>query len=296
MYNHLLDTFIKVAELGSFNKAGEVLYISPTSVMKQINALENELNLKLFERTAHGVKLSPAGKSIYKDGKFMIDYSQKALAEAKKLTEEYEKTFCIGTSILNPAKPFMDLWYKYNKDFIGYKLHLVPFDDDHENILNEILVLGEKFDFLIGVCDSKMWLDKCNMLPIGRYKKMCAVSKNHRLATKQKLTFDDLNGETLMMVKKGDSGTNDFIRNDIEKNHPLIKIEDTAFFYDMAVFNRCAETNNVLLTLECWSDVHPSLVTIPVEWNYSIPYGLLYQLNPPEDILRFIKLIQADNS
>ena len=37
----------------------------------------------------------------------------------------------------------------------------------------------------------------------------------------------------------------------------MIRIEDTAQFYDMAVFNRCAETRNVLLTIECWQDVHP---------------------------------------
>ncbi|MEI3502480.1 MAG: hypothetical protein V8Q42_02030 [Anaerovoracaceae bacterium] len=36
----------------------------------------------------------------------------------------------------------------------------------------------------------------------------------------------------------------------------MICIEDTAQFYDMAVFNRCAETRNVLLTIECWQDVH----------------------------------------
>ena len=40
-------------------------------------------------------------------------------------------------------------------EFPEYKLHLVPFEDDHEGILSEIGKLGEKFDFLIGVCDSR---------------------------------------------------------------------------------------------------------------------------------------------
>ena len=43
----------------------------------------------------------------------------------------------------------------------------------------------------------------------------------------------------------------------------------------MSVFNRCIETGNVLLILECWQDVHPALVSIPVKWEYSSPYGLL---------------------
>ena len=288
MYNPVLDTFITVAECGSFTKASELLYISPTAVMKQMNTLEAHLDLKLTERTPTGVKLTAAGEIIYRDAKFMIDYSKKSLAEAKAAEHSYDTTFCVGTSLLNPAKPFMDIWYRVNKKFPDYKLHLVPFEDDHDGILSEIKKLGEKFDFLIGVCDSKAWLSLCNFMPLGRYKKMIAVSREHRLACKNRIGLEDLYGETLMMVKRGDSGVNDFIRNDLENNHPQIHIEDTPQFYDLSVFNRCAETGNVLLTIECWQEVHPGLVSIPVNWDYSIPYGLLYSLNAPDDVKRFV--------
>ena len=196
--------------------------------------------------------------------------------------------------MLNPAKPFMDLWYRVNKEFANYKLHLVPFEDDHEGILSEIAQLGEKFDFLLGVCDSKLWLDKCNMLPLGRYRKMCAVSREHPLAQKKQLEISDLYGETLMMVKQGDSEVNDRIREDLTHNHPAIQIEDTPHFYDISVFNRCAETGNVLLILDCWQDVHPALVSIPVEWEYSSPYGLLYALDPSEGVSRFVEAVRKE--
>lgn len=289
MYNPLLDTFLTAADCGSFTKAAEKLFISPTAVMKQINALENHLNLKLTERTASGIRLTPAGRVIYRDAKFIIDYSKKSVAAANAATLDYNTTFCVGTSLLNPAKPFMDLWYKINRNFPNYKLHLVPFEDNHEGILSEIRKLGEKFDFLIGVCDSKAWLSLCNFTPLGRYKKMVAVSRDHRLAGKKRLDIADLYGETLMMVGRGDSGVNDFIRNDIEKNHPQIHIEDTPQFYDLSVFNRCAEGGNVLLTIECWTEVHPGLVSIPVNWDYSIPYGLLYSLSAESDVLQLVE-------
>lgn len=289
MYNPLLDTFLAAADCGSFTKAAEKLFISPTAVMKQMNTLENHLNLKLTERTASGIRLTPAGRVIYRDAKFIIDYSRKSVAAAKAATLDYDTTFCVGTSLLNPAKPFMDLWYKINRNFPNYKLHLVPFEDNHEGILSEIRKLGEKFDFLIGVCDSKAWLSLCNFTPLGRYKKMVAVSRDHRLAGKKRLDITDLYGETLMMVGRGDSGVNDFIRNDIEKNHPQIHIEDTPQFYDLSVFNRCAESGNVLLTIECWTEVHPGLVSIPVNWDYSIPYGLLYSLSAESDVLQLVE-------
>lgn len=292
MYNHMLDTFIAVADCGSFTKAAGRLYISPTAVMKQMNSLEKHLDVKLIDRTPSGIHLTPAGSVIYQDAKFMIDYSKKSILSAKAALHGNDTTFCVGTSLLNPAKPFMDLWYRVNKDFPDYKLHLVPFEDNHEGILAEIAQLGEKFDFLIGVCDSKAWLNLCNMLPLGRYKKMIAVPREHHLAGRNQIEIEDLYGETLMMVKRGDSGVNDFLRNDLEKNHPQLHIEDTPQFYDMSVFNQCAETGNVLLTIECWQDVHPGLVSIPVNWDYSIPYGLLYSLDASEDVLRFVEAVK----
>ena len=291
MYNPMLDTFITVCDCGSFTKASEHLFISPTAVMKQINNLESHLDLKLINRTPNGIKLTPAGEVIYKDAKFMIDYSQKSISGAKSAAIDYDTTFCVGTSLLNPAKPFMDLWYRVNSNFPNYKLHLVPFEDNHKGILSEIELLGEKFDFLIGVCDSKAWLSRCKFLPLGRCKKMIAVSREHKLAGRKLINIEDLHGETLMMVKRGDSGVNDFLRNDLEQNHPEINIEDTPQHYDLSVFNRCAETGNVLLTIECWQDVHPGLVSIPVNWNYDIPYGLLYSHNAPNDVLKFVEIV-----
>ena len=180
MYHPLLDTFIAAADCGSFTKAAGRLYISPTAVMKQMNTLEAHLGLNLIERTPAGIRLTPAGEVIYKDAKFMIDYSRKSIADANAAAHSHDTTFCVGTSLLNPAKPFMDLWYRVNKSFPDYKLHLVPVEDDHEGILSEIGKLGEKFDFLIGVCDSKAWLSLCEFLPLGRYKKMVAVPREHR--------------------------------------------------------------------------------------------------------------------
>ncbi len=93
-------------------------------------------------------------------------------------------------------------------------------------------------------------------------------------------------------IKAGDSPINDSIRAELEK-YPQIKIEDTDHYYDISVYNKCVRTGSLLLNLECWSNIHPSLVTIPVEWEYEMPYGLLYGKNPSEDVLRFIKAVEA---
>lgn len=293
MYNTQLDVFVCVADCGSFTKAAEKLYISATAVMKQMNALEEHLRLKLVERTNHGVRLTAAGESIYKDAKVMFDYSQKAVAKARLLADSAETTFCVGTSMLNPCKVFMDLWYQLDDAFPGYKLHIVPFADYHEGILAEIDALGLKYDFLVGVCDSAEWLSRCNFFKLGEYRRCCAVPFKHRLAGKSVLSLEDLHGETLMMVKRGDSPINDAERDLIEQNHPQIHIVDTPRFYDIGVFNHSERNGYILSSIECWGDIHPSLVTIPIDWGTTIPYGLLYALDPDPDVPRVIDAIRA---
>lgn len=292
MFNPQLTVFVRVADLGSFNKAAETLYISPTAVMKQVNALEKHLDLTLFVRGRRGVTLTPEGQVIYRHALRMFEQSDQALQEARAAADFAATTFCVGTSILNPCKPFMDLWDRLSDQFPGYRLHIIPYEDDHQGILNEIGALGTKFDFLIGACDSRQWLDRCRFLPLGQYHHCVAVPRDHPLAGRQRLTIRDLYGETLMMVKRGDSPSVDRVRDEIER-HPALRIEDTSQFYDLEVFNRCAQTRQPLMTLDCWADVHPSLVTLPVDWDFTIPYGLLYQLDPIPDVARFVELARG---
>ena len=293
MYDPALRTFLAVAASGSFTAAAERLFLSPTAVMKQINALESRLGLRLFDRTSGGVRLTAAGKTVQRGAAALMQEAEAIVAEARAAAQMSDTTFCVGTSLLNPAKPFMELWYRACDAFPGYKLHLVPFEDTSENILSVIDRLGEQFDFLVGVCDSKAWLSRCRFRPLGRYRKMVAVPRGHRLAAKTSLEIADLYGETLMMVSRGDSGANDRLRDDLTRHHPQIRIADTPPFYDLSVFNRAVETNRLLLSLECWTEVHPGLVTLPVNWDYSIPYGLLYSKNAPPDVLRFADIAQA---
>lgn len=290
MYNQLLQSFITVVDNGSFNKAAEKLFISSTAVIKQINALENHLNMKLVERTHHGIKPTNAGAVIYRTAKEMIAFSAKAILEAMETTTAQNKILSVGTSMLNPCKPFMDVWYKVHDAFPQYKLNIVPFEDNHKGIMNEIAALGSKYDFLIAACDAVEWLSLCNFLPIGTYNHCICVPRTHPLASRRYIKVSDLSGYSVVMVKKGLSINVDKIRAELE-HIPNVTIIDAPSFYDIEVFNECEQSQNVLLSLDCWKDIHPALVSIPVKWNYSVPYGILYAQNAPKNIVQIIQAI-----
>ena len=58
LFNSQLETFVVVADEGSFSKAAEKLFISTTAVIKQINTLEEDTNIQLFQRSFKGVSLT----------------------------------------------------------------------------------------------------------------------------------------------------------------------------------------------------------------------------------------------
>lgn len=291
MYNNQLDVFIAVADCGSFNKAAERLFVSPTAVMKQMNSLEKHIGILLIERTAHGIHLTKSGEQFYKDSKFIINYSKKALSRIVQSANNGKYVIRVGTSVLNPCKILMDLWGQVNDIYSDFKIHVIPFDDDQNNILSVISGIGKKFDFIVGACDSPQWLSRCNFLKLGEYSECVAVPRKHALSSKKQIEIEDLYGEKLFMVARGISSAIDKLHDELENNHPQIQIDETSY-YDIDVFNRCEQSGGVMLTLDAWTDVHPSFVTIPVNWNYTIPYGILYPLNPSEDIVQFLDAIK----
>ena len=288
MYNPQIETFIKVADAGSFNKAAEELYITPTAVIKQINLLESSLDLVLFERTHRGLILTNAGKSLYQDAKYIIGYCKDSVVRAKTAMSEGENIIRIGSSPTTPAQLLMQMWPKIQEQCPDIKFEIVPFENTPENAKEILANLGKNIDIIGGIFDDTMLkLRKCEGLQLSREPFCCAVSIHHKLAQKDKLQISDLYGENLMLMHRGWSNYVDQLRDDIWQNHTQIHIVDFDF-YNMSIFNRCENTNDVLLAIPGWANVHPLLKVIPVEWEYSIPYGLLHSMTPSENVRRVL--------
>ncbi|MCO5131384.1 MAG: LysR family transcriptional regulator [Xanthobacteraceae bacterium] len=58
--------FREVTRQGSIKRAAEVLQIAPSAISRQIQGLETELAVKLFERRARGISLTDAGELLYR--------------------------------------------------------------------------------------------------------------------------------------------------------------------------------------------------------------------------------------
>lgn len=279
-------------EAGSFNKAAERLYISPPAVIKQINLLEENLDIRLFIRTHRGLQMTEAGKSFYQDAKYIIQYCKDSVTRARNAMQESEEIIRIGTSMMTPAQILVDLWPRLQEYCPDIKFRLVPFENTPENAREILGNLGQNIDVVAGIFDETMLqLRRCAGLEISRESICCAVSIHHRLAVKERLTVNDLHGETLMLMRRNWSHYVDMLRDDLRENHPEISIEDFDF-YDVTAFNKCENNNCVLMAIENWKYVHPLLKILPVDWGYTIPFDLLHSPEPSPMVSRFLKAVE----
>lgn len=293
MYSPHLETFLKVADAGSFNKAAEESFITPTAVIKQINLLEADLGVKLFDRTHRGLTLTKAGISLYKDTKYIIQYCKDSVIRAKNAMQEDENVIRIGTSPMTPAQILVELWPKIHALCPEIKFQLVPFENTPENAREILKNLGQNIDVVAGIFDDTMLhLRQCKGLEISRQPLCCAVSIHHRLADRNRLAVQDLYGENLMLMRRDWSHYVDQLRDDIWQNHGQIHIVDFDF-YSVEVFNRCENSNDILMAVQAWENVHPLLKVIPVEWEHAIPYGLLYAKKPSGTVSRFLDAMRT---
>lgn len=293
MYNPQLDTFICVAEAGSFSKAAEKLYISPPAVIKQINSLENNLGVQLFARTHRGLEVTAAGESLYQDAKYMIGYSREAIDRARAAGNEEDDVIRVGISPMTPPQIFVELWPKIQELYPNVKFKLVPFENTPENAREILANMGQNIDVIAGIFDETMLeLRKCNGVELSKEPFCVAVSLHHRFAGRKSLEPEDLQGENLLLMRKGWSKTVDDLREELTANYPEIHIVDFDF-YNVDIFNRCENSNDLLLSTKSWESVHPLMKVIPVNWDCRIPYGLLYAKEPSAKVERLIEAVQG---
>jgi DNA-binding transcriptional LysR family regulator len=111
-----LKIFHTVAEASSFTKAATVLNLSQSAISRQIQSLEHELKIKLFERHARGLVLTDNGKYLFQAAHEVIaklkDVEATFSDEKDKLKGKLTVTTVVsfGTTWLTPRiKEFMDL-------------------------------------------------------------------------------------------------------------------------------------------------------------------------------------------
>ena len=145
-----LKIFHTVAEASSFTKASTVLNLSQSAISRQIQSLENDLKIKLFERHARGLVLTENGKYLFKTAHEVIgklkDVESNLSEDQNKLNGKITVTTVVsfGTTWLTPRiQEFMSL---------------------HPNIEVELIFDDKELDLSTRQADIGIWMRRPKQL------------------------------------------------------------------------------------------------------------------------------------
>ncbi len=178
-----MKIFVEVAKHESFTEAGKQLGITGAAVSKQVQNLENDLQIKLFNRTTRLVSLTEEGSLLYRRARYAIDTLDEAFEELCDL-----KTTPKG--ILRVTLP-VSLGLQYLKTPIAEFAALYPevtlkvqFEDRHVNLAEEEYDLALRIGHLK---DSSLVAKKLAHIPIHLYTSPAYIKDNKPIKTPQDL-------------------------------------------------------------------------------------------------------------
>lgn len=298
MIDSNLPIFISVADLGSLSRAGSQLKKSPQTIFRQISSFENKMGIKLFERSPSGMKLTQAGRSFYKDARFLQSFAREAVKRAKKIEKNSENLIRVAFSPLTPVAFLKQVWPVVMKQYPNLRVELVPFENEKVVEADIVSHLGDDglVDIMLTTYDDDFLVrKKCSALKLKDLSLTVAMSLNHRLADKDKLTIEDIRSgrEPLLLMNRDFVKGYDSVREIFVKDSHVRKEYFDSL--NMGVLNRCESSDCLLLATDAWTFSHPLIKSIPLDVDETIPFGVIHSKRPSEQVRKILRIIEFVN-
>lgn len=219
-----LEQLVTIAQAGTISKAAEILLISQPALTRSIQRLEEELGVQLFNRKKNKVTLND-------NGQLAVQYAKKILNEANQMAkhiQDYDKskhTISIGS--LAPA-PIWALTTIFKKIYPEMTLSSDLITQE------ETLLSGLNHDQYSIIILSHPVSDT-NLISQSLFEESLylSVPPAHPLAMAKQITFDDLNGESVLLLSRI-GFWNEVCLNKIPDSHLLIQ-EDLSVFNELMI-------------------------------------------------------------
>jgi DNA-binding transcriptional LysR family regulator len=189
-----LRAFVSVVKLGTLTRAAEALYLSQPTISLQLQALERELGVSLMDRRRRRINLTDAGEALYELARPLIegwDTLDRDFQARVKGLKGGKLTIAAGTSTIQYLLP--DLVRRYRERFPAVQLQLA-------NVTGKdglALLRADDADFAVG-----SMLDVPNDIawaPVHHYDPMLIMPLDHPLASREKITLEDLSPYGLIL-------------------------------------------------------------------------------------------------
>lgn len=192
-----LEYALAVAESQNFTLAAEKVHVTQPTLSMQIQKLEAELKIDIFDRSTHPIRLTSIGKKVLEQAKNVLYEAKKMKIIVEEQQKSIEGDFAIGVipTVLSTLVP---LFYKtFLKKFPKANLRILELKT--EDILEQLK--DDKIDFAIAVTplDKKEYIEE-----VLFYEPMVAyIPEGHRLSKCHRINERDLDANDLLILEEG---------------------------------------------------------------------------------------------
>ncbi len=290
---------LEIAKTGSFNKASKQLFVAQSSLSMSIKSLEQELKIKIFERSGNGIRLTDEGSEFVK-------YATQICENSDFVSNRY------STNKIQQKLYIVTQHYDFIADIFGKMLSKITDIDEYKFALREI----QTYDVIrevetaysdigiLAIKDSdydimKRYLSKKGLQfsPFLHAKPHVFMRKNHPLANDQMLKIADLKEYPYVSYEQGEHNSSFFTEEIMNVPYVSKHIE---------ISDRATLMNVLLLTdsYTIGTGIMPSklnrkdIVSIPLQSDefYIIGYILNEERKISDVLQKFIDLLEKSSN
>jgi DNA-binding transcriptional LysR family regulator len=188
-----LRAFHLVARLGSFSRAAEALFITPSGLSLLIRELEDHLGFRLFDRTTRRVALTADGAELLEVSERSLQDLDAVMIRLAQRVKGASRTIAVGTTPLVAASILAPAIREYRRLHPAVRVQL--FDGDIAAIQQR--VESGKLDLGLGIFGSVPGIRRT---PFFRFSLMVIRPDRNEAAPPATTTWAQLNGQTLISL------------------------------------------------------------------------------------------------
>jgi DNA-binding transcriptional LysR family regulator len=189
-----LRYFVAVAEERSFRGAAEKLHMAQPPLSAQIKSLEEQLCVKLLERTTRSVALTHAGRVFLEEARGLLAASDQAEQRARDAQNGVAGTLRVGIIAPVAGGWLAGILRRFRQKYSAVQLSL--FDLTSTEQLQRL----HEQDLDVGLLRPPITFPELDYKFVGESRQVLALPAGHRLARKKKLQWNDFHDEGLVLI------------------------------------------------------------------------------------------------
>ena len=195
-----LETFCRVADLKSFSKAADDLFVTQPTVSGHILSLEQSLSLRLFDRTSREVRLTKSGEAFHEYASKILSLRKDLMNALSEFSQGIRGELSLGTSTIPGEYLLPRLIGDFKKKHPSFVISLKIADT------KEVIqyVLQDQVEF--GIIGAKLNHPSLHYEAYEEDEIIVVAPADHPLTRKKRVSLDDLLMEPWIIREEG-SGT-----------------------------------------------------------------------------------------